>query len=59
MNELIPNKIFITARNGANRHMAVLAFDDIAFTRQLYRELLQNTGRSIRELGDLDLSHLL
>ena len=41
------------------RYIAVLAFDDVVFTKQLYSILEQNIGRTIREIGDLDLSHLL
>ena len=59
MNDLITNKIFIRARDQGACYMAVLAFDDVAFAQQLCRLLLQSTGRSIRQIGDLDLSHML
>ena len=59
MHRLITNKIFIAARHREERYIAVLAFDDETFAQQLYQILLQNVDRSIKEIGDLDLSHLL
>ena len=59
MHTLIANKIFITASDRAERYMAVLAFDDEAFAQQLYQILLGSLGRSIKEIGDMDLGHLL
>jgi hypothetical protein len=59
MNDLIPNKIFIAVDHLAERYIALLAFDDETFAKQLYPLLLKNVGRTIREIGELDLSHLL
>ena len=59
MSDLIANKIFVAMDHLGERYIAVLAFDDQLFTKQLYPLLLQNVGRSIQEIGDLDLSHLL
>jgi hypothetical protein len=39
--------------------MAALSFDDPAFCSQLYPLLQEKVGLSIREIGDLDLSHTL
>jgi hypothetical protein len=41
------------------RYMAALGFDDAAFCSQLYIFLQSKIGLSIREIGDLDLSHTL
>jgi hypothetical protein len=59
MHDLIANKIFLAIEYRSERYIAVLAFDDEMFAKQLYPLLADNIGRSIREIGDLDLSHLL
>jgi hypothetical protein len=59
MNKLIPNKVFLAMEHLAERYITVLAFDDDPFANQLYRLLLNNIGRSIKDIGDLDLSHTL
>jgi hypothetical protein len=59
MHDLIANKIFLAIQYAEARYTAVMAFDDATFTKQLYPVLLQNIGRSITEIGDLDLSHML
>ena len=43
----------------SERYVTVLAFDDDPFANQLYGLLLENIGRSIKEIGELDLSHML
>jgi hypothetical protein len=58
MSDLIPNKIFLAMEHVSERYITVLAFDDAMFAKQLYPLLLENIGRSIREIGDLDLSQL-
>jgi hypothetical protein len=59
MNKLIPNKVFLAMEHLSERYVTVLAFDDGPFANQLYGLLLDNIGRSIKEIGDLDLSHTL
>ena len=59
MHDLIANKIFLAMTHLSERYIAVLAFDDQVFANQLYLVLLKNIGREIREIGSLDLSHLL
>jgi hypothetical protein len=59
MHRLITNKICVTMAHLSYRYIAVLAFDDEMFTKQLYPVLLKHVGSSLREIGDLDLSHLL
>jgi hypothetical protein len=59
MSDLITNKIFLAMRYREERYISILAFDDVTFTQQLYPLLLENIGHSIKEIGDLDLSHLL
>lgn len=59
MHEGIDNKIFVAMEHLGERYIAVLAFDDNQFVKQIYPLLLDNLGRSFKEIGDLDLSHLL
>ena len=59
MNDLITNKIFLVIEQDRQRHVAVMAFDDGAFANLVYKLLRLNCGRSVKEIGDLDLSHLL
>ena len=59
MHELISNKIFLAMTHLSDRYIAVLAFDDPMFAKQLYQVLLKSIGRPIQEIGSLDLSHLL
>jgi hypothetical protein len=41
------------------RYVGALLFDDIAICRQIALILKTHTGRPIREIGDLDISHTL
>ena len=59
MSDLISNKIFLAMDHLAERYITVLAFDDATFAKQPYPLLLKKIGCSIKEIGDLDLSHLL
>ena len=59
MHDLVGNKIFIAMEHLGGRYISVLAFDDATFAKQVYSLLLKNIGRSLREIGGLDLSHLL
>ncbi|HKY08879.1 MAG TPA: hypothetical protein VJQ55_11580 [Candidatus Binatia bacterium] len=59
MHNLIANKIFLAAQHLSDRYVTVLAFDDEIFAKQLYPLLLENIGRSIQEIGELEISHLL
>jgi hypothetical protein len=58
MHDLINSKIFMAMDHLSERYIAVLALNDEMFARQLYSLLVQHIGRSICEIGDLDLSHL-
>ena len=40
-------------------YMGTLLFEDAAFCRQIYELLQQHCGKSIQQIGDLDVSHLL
>jgi hypothetical protein len=51
--------VIITMNLYSARYTANLTFDDPAFCKQIYDLLQQNIGRSIEEIGDLDLSFTL
>ena len=53
------NKLIIVMKLDDQRYTATLTFDDAAFCKQIYDLLQRNTGRSIEEIGDLDLSYTL
>jgi hypothetical protein len=59
MSDSINNKIFLAMGHLGDRYVSVIAFDDSTFARQLYPSLLKNIGRTIKDIGDLDLSHTL
>jgi hypothetical protein len=59
MHEAIENKIFLAIDCLGERYIAVLAFDDNQFAKQVYSLLLGNLGQCLKEIGDLDLSHIL
>jgi hypothetical protein len=52
-------KIIIVMKLADQRYTADLMFDDAAFCKQIYELLQRNIGRSIEEIGDLDVSGTL
>jgi len=56
MSKMIDNKIFLFLLYRGNRYMGVVAFDDASFCNTLYEILKLNRGRTLKEIGDLDLS---
>lgn len=59
MHELFDNKIFLFIEHGGFRYMGFMQFDDPAFCSQIHNLLKANLGRTIEEIGDLDLFHTL
>jgi hypothetical protein len=59
MSNLIDNKIFLFMQCEGLRYMGFMGFDDLPLCNELYRLLKSNVGLSIKEIGDLDLSHTL
>ena len=53
------SKFFIIVSHGRYEFMACLAFDDPAFAGQMFALFLEHRGRTIKEIGDLDLSFML
>jgi hypothetical protein len=52
-------KTIIVMKLDDQRYTADLMFDDAAFCKQIYELLQRNIGRSIEEIGDLDVSGTL
>jgi hypothetical protein len=57
--EMFTNRLFLLIRHDGFRYMGSMAFDDPAFCYELYRLLNSHVGRSIKEIGDIDLSYTL
>ena len=58
-NESMPTAIFMKMEFKAREYMGFLSVGDAVFCLQLDRLLNQNIGRSIEEIGDIDISVLL
>jgi hypothetical protein len=58
MSNLI-EKLFIFMQHEGFRYMGFLTFDDPPFCHEIYSVLKSNVGRSIKEIGDIDLSYTL
>ena len=57
--DLIDNKVFMFIQHGGLRYMGFMIFDDPPFCYEIYHLLKSNLGRSIKEIGDIDLSYTL
>ena len=55
-NTRISNKCFLVMEYANEKYVGCLIFDDNTFCRQVTALLQLNTGRRIRDIGDLDLS---
>jgi hypothetical protein len=56
MSDLMNNKVFMFMQCDGLRYMGFMAFDDPIFCNAIYTLLQSNIGRSISEIGDLDVS---
>ena len=59
MNDLFPTKVFLIIQHAGFRYMGSMHFDDAAFATAIYHLLRTKSGSSLRDIGNLDLSHLL
>ena len=58
--ELLDTSVFLYMRHDAFRYISILYFgEDRASCMMIYDFLKSVVGRSIAEIGDLDISHLL
>lgn len=59
LNEAVKESIFLLISHEGFNYMGSMTFDDRMFCRQLSEFLKSKIGLSIKEIGDLDLSHWL
>ena len=59
LNPAAPDKLFLRMEIESERYMGCLAFNDHVFCRHLYIFLQDHIGKSIKEIGHLDLSYTL
>ena len=59
MTEWFNNKIFVFVQYQGFRYMGLLQFDDPEFCNEIFVLLKAQLGRTIQDIGDLDLSHTL
>jgi hypothetical protein len=57
--EQYSTKCYLVIEYEAEHYLGVLLFDDVAFCHQITDLLQQHIGRSIGEIGDLDVSATL
>ena len=58
-NPLLSDKIFLVIEHGGQRWVGCLMFDNVTFCQQISALIKLHIGRTIREIGDLDVSHTL
>jgi hypothetical protein len=59
LNNLMNTRIFLFISYEGFRYMGSMVFDDAKFCSAIYAVLNAHIGCSIKEIGDLDLSHTL
>jgi hypothetical protein len=59
MNQLFDNKLLMFINHQGHRYLGSMHLDDRAFCSELLTLLKFNVGRSIKEIGDIDLSSTL
>ena len=57
MNDLFDNKIFLMMTYEGERYISGMHFDDSVFCYQICSIFKANIGRSLKEIGDLELPH--
>jgi hypothetical protein len=58
-NSLMPNKCFLVIDFAEEAYIGSLIFKDHAFCGQISNLLRDHVGHPIKEIGDMDVSHLL
>ena len=54
-----PKRLFLLMELENEHYTGCLAFSEVGFCQQLVEILQTSAGRSIKDIGDLDLSHTL
>ncbi len=58
-NNKISHKCYLVIEHNREHYVGCLIFDDVAFCSQISKLLRDQVGRSVKEIGDLDLSYTL
>jgi len=58
-NENVSNKCYLVIRHDNEPYIGALIFSDLTVCQQITRVLRAQVGRTIQEIGDVDLSHTL
>jgi hypothetical protein len=58
-NTIMSNKCFLVINFQADSYIGSLIFKDPALCKQISHLLSDHIGRAIKDIGDLDVSHLL
>jgi hypothetical protein len=53
------NRCYLRMESEGSGYIGVLIFDDSSFCRDVFKLLSNNLGRSIKEIGDLDITYTL
>ena len=53
------NACFLIMKHNGAEYIGALLLSDSAFCLQIYRLLTQHCGQTIKEIGDIDLTHTL
>ena len=53
------DKCYLVIEHEAAHYVSSLIFDDVMFCRLMFSVFKDNIGRSIKEIGDVDLSYTL
>jgi hypothetical protein len=56
MSDVIKDKVFILMKHHGLRYVGFVCFDDARFRSDIYILLKSKLGRSIKEIGDIDIS---
>jgi hypothetical protein len=59
MNDRFDNEVFLRIRHHGIPYIGSIRFDDPKFCDQVFTVLKLHIGDSIKEIGDIDLSHTL
>ena len=57
--ENVPTTLYVQMEYDGEPYLGTLMVDDAAFARKLHDFLQKHIGLSIKEVGNLDLSHML
>lgn len=57
--ERLPTRLFLRMEHEGGLYMGALVVDDASLCFQLYKFLQKHTGRTIKEIGDLEIDFFL